>query len=419
MKNNFIFAVITATVIMCMSACTQKNEPDVLPEIVTSEVIGSGIDGNIAVSTSTDDNGISKQTLSYKSWIKVKGQTKADFDNTVTVNLTNTLFDTDTTTFYKTETVVVWGNLDLSQYSKKKEYRVRGTRQEGFVTVTDSVLVYTVDYGVFRFNYELDYEVPVYDDGITREVMPYYRIENLVDKGVITRRIETVDDGEFVYARKQIVHTITVDCNGKTYTVRASVILCMPIGNASEPYVKKSNVLSWHAYSAEPQIISLIRVKRTWSDGSETIDDITVGLNAFIVDYPINLQTIMGYNSPLALVSSSLAPGRESTYETSEQYQYVIYEYAYQNWNIQYNYFSITVELFHNEAYYDDGFTCYKFPNFEYSDILSLEPQLIPENSGYNDKGHYQVYWVQQTVTAKFDKLQLEKTAVFEMDAYN
>ena len=61
------------------------------------------------------------------------------------------------------------------------------------MTITDSLLVYTVKYENSELAFELPFEVAVYDDGFTRQVMPYYYYSNLQDRG---GKIENMDSGE-------------------------------------------------------------------------------------------------------------------------------------------------------------------------------------------------------------------------------
>jgi len=419
MKKFFFFAIVTATVMIGLSACVEKLEPEVLPEVIESEVTGRGMDAITA--TSSDKDGVKTQELSYKSWIRVKGQTKADFDNTVEVKLINTLVDTDTTTVYSKDTTIVWGNLDPNGYVTRTSYRVRGTRQEGYVTITDSVLVYTIDYGGFSFDYELDYEVAVYDDGITQEVMPYHRIESIVDKGATSSRLETGDDGTFVYARKKLEHTITAECNGKTYEVKANVIISKIIGSASEPYVKRSEIVgSRTLYVSNEVIWSFIGVDRIWSDGREESVELKVELLSYIEDIPPMEKIVRGYAVPLRIVSSSLHDDKDATtVEQSDRDPYIYYEYTHQKWNIQYNYFDIDVGLFRIVPYYDDGYSCCEFPNYEFSDVINLEPVFVVSEEHFDGDGdYYRAGLVHQVVKAKYGELEYEKEACFSMATY-
>ena len=417
MKKNFIFAVITAAVMMSLSACVEKLEPEVLPEVIESEVTGRGMDAITA--TSSDKDGVKTQELSYRSWIKVKGQTKASFDNTVEIKLTNTLVDSDTTTFYRTDTTIVWGNLDPEGYVTRTDYRVRGTRTEGFVTITDSVLVYTIDYGGFSFNYELDYEVAVYDDGITREVMPYHRIESIVDKGAAFSRLETTDDGKYVYARKRLDHTIAAECNGKTYEVKANVTLCKFVCYASQPYVKRSQILDSYCFSlGDETVMSFVEVNRTWSDGREETVKLEKRLRAAVEGgYLGGTKVVRGYSDPLCVVSASLKEDRADITSYGEK-DYVPVERVKYNWNIQYNYFDVNIDLYNDVAYYDDYYSYLKFPSYEFSDITTLTPDVKLIESGSDEHGAYDDYVVHQTITAKFGDMDYESTLTFDMLTY-
>ena len=73
-----------------------------------------------------------------------------------------------------------------------------------------------------------------------------------------------------VYARKLYSHTIAVSCNGKEYTLKASVILRRIIGEEGKPYLVKSELVETGKSTLnDGSYTSWIKVKQTWSTGEE------------------------------------------------------------------------------------------------------------------------------------------------------
>ena len=105
-------------------------------------------------------------------------------------------------------------------------YKAGDSRKNGdYVTVTDSIMVCTVSYPGFSFDYELLYQVAVYDDHVTRQVMPYHKYENIVDNGCELSELEDASENGVTYKRQKCVHSLTVTFNGKEYKVSSELIL--------------------------------------------------------------------------------------------------------------------------------------------------------------------------------------------------
>ena len=142
MKTTFVKQILAAAAMICalmmMSSCEKE-----LPVVIESEVYDEGEAGVVSMSP-TDDG----TALSYESWIMVKGVTKGSFDNRVSVILNGTMPNVE-----ETHDVAIWETGEFSSsISREAEPEVR---TEGFVTVTDSVLVYTVYCDEFEFSYRL------------------------------------------------------------------------------------------------------------------------------------------------------------------------------------------------------------------------------------------------------------------------
>ncbi|MBR5482618.1 MAG: hypothetical protein IKV11_00985 [Alphaproteobacteria bacterium] len=409
-KNMYWFMMVAAIVMSAMTfvSCEDPFEPE-LPEVIESEVLESGADETIEEAVVSDDSGVSGTELSYKSWIRVKGQTRADFDHEVSVTLNNTFID-------PTPTIVV-EDLNIGEYTTNISHRAKESRQEGFVTITDSVLVYTVQYEKVSFEYELEYEVAVYDDGFTRQVMPYHGIDKVTEKSYKTYLIESDDDGELAYARRKVEHSILVEVNGKSYEVKANVFLRKHIGYAKDPYVKWSELVDTKLDMFNGQVRSTVTVFQKWNRGAEETLDYTVFLSAGIDNVSYGDITAHGYNNDLKVVSTSLTNG-ENNFEPSNKTSFIVYENVRKVWNINYNYGSVSIELGYTDAWFDDGVTQCKFANYELTEITNLEPRIVPGDAGVDEVGNYQVYWVHQPVQAKFGGITAEGTVTFMLIAY-
>ena len=201
--------ILVAAAVICgvvlMSSC--EKEP-LLPEVIESEVYDNGSAEEVTV-TSTSDG----QSLSYESWMMVRGVTKGAFDNRVSVTLNASMPNVT-----EVRDVAVW-DFGTSRIVQTRE--AGESRTEGFVTVTDSVLVYTVITEEFEFSYRLHYEVGVYDDGVTRQVMPYHYFGNIRDNGGVTEAADSYVDGDYAYARRIFRHSISVEFGGESNYARA------------------------------------------------------------------------------------------------------------------------------------------------------------------------------------------------------
>ena len=161
-KNWFVIvAAMIMSSVMIFASCSSDDDP-ILPDVIESEVLDDGIDSNVTSKSNVAPDGTNLGTkLSYKSWIKVKGQTRAAFENKVEVTLNNA--------FNNTDTLVKVYNFIVEPPKVEVFNRKRSERKEGFVTVSDSVLVYSVQFAEFSFDYELDFEHAVYNDGVTKK----------------------------------------------------------------------------------------------------------------------------------------------------------------------------------------------------------------------------------------------------------
>ena len=413
MKKNMYWFVMAVAVVMSAMTFVSCEDPfeEVLPEVIESEVLDEGIEEEVIETPSTDPEGTNTGTeLSYKSWIMVKGQTRAAFEERVEVTLTNVFNNTDTT--------VVVDNFELGEYTTSLSHKVRKTREEGFVDIVDSVLVYTVSFENFSFDYELDYEVATYDDGYTKQLMPYHQIGTIKDKGYKLEDLEfIIEGGSYVYIRKLLTHAISVEFQGKTYDLTAKVELRRFVG--SHPCVVNSEPLSSTVTTIGEIIESKFVVRRTWSDGKVEEEPIVCYFGAYIECENYDYKVIRGYQNNLAIVSSGFSLDVISEPRATEA-KFVTCTRYYQKWCVNYNYFDIAINFVHDEAVYDDGILkCYMPGAAQFTDIVNATPEMRAIQSGQDDEGSYTVYQFKQDVSAKVDDITLTGWGAMEVVAYH
>lgn len=397
MSNIFLSSLATIASVFCWTACSNQK----LEEIINSEVSGSGIDNIVSAKTSTDENGINIQSLSYKSWIKVKGQTKADFDKTVTVNLTGEL--PDIAQEHNINSYVE--SLDPRWMYTTQGYMSKGSRKEGYVTITDSVLVYTVHHYNFDFSYNLKYEVPVYDDGITREVMPYYRYERIVDKGYELKQEDSKVINGIAYACNIYQHALEVTFNGKVYSLHANVTLLHELGPANKPYIVRSEIIEEGTTLFDDHVLASISIRRKWSTGE--IDEKSYGIE-------LCEQVTPEYSNPFPVFINNNDSIEYESLEVTEEDKYLLT--GLDNYMNVYRYLKkvrinftvigpLDVEIYGDEAYYDDGVLYHYFKSSNAVGSIEYggdEWKLL--NSGYDEyeKKRFEYYEMTYTLNVQF-----------------
>lgn len=423
MKTIKFWSIITIAVFlttMMFTSCEDPLDDPENQEVIESEVVDEGVSSNVTTQqlsgTTENGNTVSGTELSYESWIRVKTKTgpkkapayastraaSGNDGDVVTVLLKDVFHNTDTTITLNDQ------YFDIGEYTTDISYYVKGTRQDGYVTITDSVMVYTLSFEDFSFAYELEYEVAVYDDGITKETMPYHKIKNLQDKGMEIVPIENIHDESLtVFARRQINHSITVEFCGETYTLKGKVILQTPFGTAFEPYVKKSDLLDARYYTEGGQVYSALRLRRYWSDGQTRTETITVPVNVSIDDEFKSLVFHGVHPESIELVSYELSDVH-NTMSPMYLQPYVTCGGEYRTLNINYGFFEFGMEVFNDTPYYYDGYLQYDFPVPTFQNFRFSEQQLIQNQSGENESGKYVGYRLIRNVKADFDRLECE-----------
>ncbi|MBQ8677375.1 MAG: hypothetical protein IJ529_02760 [Alphaproteobacteria bacterium] len=390
---SFIAAAVIMTVGMVFVSCGD-DEDSVLdnPQIVASSVTASGADENISSSSVTGSDGLIGTQLSYQSWIAVAGQTRAAFEKRIAVTLTDRLSFTSVS---QTVTGFEFGTPVVSREHKKLGSRL----EQDYVTITDSALVYTLTYANgFKLVYELVYEVPVYDDGITKITMPYYQIESIEDNGLtISDLADETAEGK-VWKRKNCTHSITVWLNGQSFVISSQT----EAKSEQQEDVLQSSIVAKEGYElvsyddeiCEGVFKSWLEIKQIWSLGGAKSVKKEV-LIKHRVEFP-NGSSVKRVDSrytkwdDFALAVSSTAPTLESESNPEENV-------SVKTWNLGKS-VKITkaedpdfrmdsyVGLIYDEVTYEDGKLNHKFPSPQFSDLdaaISLSSDWKEQSSNY------------------------------------
>ena len=263
MKTNKFWFVMAAAAMLAgttmMTSC-EKEEEISKREVIESEVLDEGVAEKV-----TEEVGTEGTQLSYESWIVVRGQTRAAFQNKVSVTLFNR--------FNHVIDEVEVENFDFGQPEVGISYQTSDSRKEqDYVTVVDSVLVYSLKYeNGFVLEYELMYEVPTYDDGVTEKEMPYIRYGAIVDNGMTVTGMDNLTENGQTWLRKLVRHSISVVFNDKSYTIEASIV-AKSLEKAGDVLLASKKVnegvepVSVDAAKASGTYKSWIEVEQTWSE---------------------------------------------------------------------------------------------------------------------------------------------------------
>lgn len=220
--KRFAFAILAIVVTIALASCERekvKPEPS-NPAIINSEVVDTGQAGtDLAVSTVTSPEGDTiGTTLSYTSWIKVRTETKAASEKTVEVVLSDTLLAVGREdSVYVNMGEVLHGMVyDAVDFLKNPT-----ERHDGHVTIVDSVMRYSVLILDYEIVYYVVYQVATYDDGFSRQLMPYHRPEIVyIGEGVEDEVMDTIiTESGFKQAIHKVSHYLTVRIADQNYII--------------------------------------------------------------------------------------------------------------------------------------------------------------------------------------------------------
>ena len=348
-------AVLTG---MMMSSCSKDDYE--LPEVIESEVYDEGRAEEVKAEVGTEGT-----KLSYESWIMVKGITRASFDNKVSVTLNNKLNNVS-------QTVDVT-NYEIGIPKTSFEYTVGESYGKDFVTVIDSIMVYKVMLENFTIAFPLAYQVGIYDDGISKQVMPYHSYTKITDNGGKLEDMENQTEGDVVYARKLYSHSLTVVCNDREYTLKAAVILRRIIGEEGKPYLVKSELVEeGKSALVDGAYTSWIKVKQTWSTGEEK-KQVYKRTAALTLATPAVMPYRIVPSTNIVVNTSRL---EEISTQIIDRDDYIYVRENTGKFKIDYYHFALDFDVLRQQVVYDDGLLVRELPAYPIDEI-KCEPYSL------------------------------------------
>ncbi len=411
MKTNKFMQFMAAAVVVCgmltMTSC-EKDDYE-LPEVIESEVYESGVSSEVKSQSGTEGT-----KLSYESWIMVKGITRASFDNKVSVTLNNT--------FNNIDSMIEVGSFHLGECRTELLYEAAGNRRQDFVTVTDSVLTYKVTFDVFSFSYDLYHEIGTYDDGITRQTMPYHPIKNIRDNGYTLTDLDFVKEdsekgGQVIYLRKQFDHSISLDFNGQTYTLTAKIELRLYAG--VHPAIVSSKLVDSGIKDVKNELwtgtyTSWAEVEHRYSDGSVNHKTYTAEQMRGEIESSIQKYKVLP-DAELKLKKAGFADA--FVRDTVGLPERMIICKVRRQYEVEYNHFKLMYPVSEYEAYYDDCLIRFEMPSLKYTNIHEEhELRYIGEYKG--NERDYREYYFTQNVMANFGEAVHEASEEFQVIVY-
>ncbi len=369
--------ILLASVMLYVASCSSDEPPAPVPK----EVVDEWVDTNVTSKPLPGSSGTSSAgtEFSYKSRITLqkdasggasyapaRGPKNASSNDDVEI-ITVTLKDV----FHNLDTAIVVRSFDFGQPTSTITYTTNGRRSEGYVTITDSVMHYNVNFDGFSFWYTLEYEVAVYDDGVNHIIMPYHKIKNLRDNGFSVEDMEFVlepnsSGGKDVYLRKKIKHSITVEFNGEDYTLYGNVILKKHVG--THPCIVGSELIDKGVSDVNSSDIHTTYT--TWANVMHRYSDNSTKIRKYDVEMWGDLGSSL--HDAVELSSSDLTLSSIEIKDTGEEREVYssgivsVHEIA-RELVVTYNQFSSKYSLSECRASYDDGFIAFDFSCIEHS----------------------------------------------------
>lgn len=348
------FATAAAVVLTGMTMMTSCSKDDYeLPEVIESEVYDEGRAEEVKAEVGTEGT-----KLSYESWIMVRGITRASFDNKVSVTLNNKLNNVS-------QTVDVT-NYEIGIPKTSFEYTVGESYGKDFVTVIDSIMVYKVMLENFTIAFPLAYQVGIYDDGISKQVMPYHSYTKITDNGGKLEDMENQTEGDVIYARKLYSHSLTVVCDDREYTLKAAVILRRIIGEEDKPYLVKSELVEeGKSALVDGAYTSWIKVKQTWSTGEEKTQ-VYKRTAALTLATPALMPYQIVPSTNIVVNTSRL---EEISTQITDRDDYIYVRENIGKFKINYYHFALDFDVLRQQVVYDDGLLVRELPAYPIDEI--------------------------------------------------
>ncbi len=405
MKHIKMLSLILVALIAMGASCNRPPQPQPTQQ---------GLNGEITTETITSETGAEGYSLSYRSWIipgtdengekaptppksvyndntsgglgnasnsfergggvsetkslayDGKGGGHSDQNDTISVILHDTFYNVDTVGY-----VTTWDPDKYVQGSYTCHWDKYGLPRSGEnnVIITDSTIVLRVQFEEFSFQYRINFETATYRDGVANIPFPHHTpvitdlgVEELVDS------LSICPDGQNVYARKLLQHSIRVSIGNKNYVLKAKVMLLRHLPDANpNKFVSWSEIIEPVSSSlSAPQDVMggayaeryHAKVLRHYSDGTtdeQTINDSTkirITGQSYFED-----STPYGPNNLPDLSSANLTVDAQNIYVNygNDIIGHVYLENGYSIVLSSAN--SITAYFGSKQTIYDDGYT--------------------------------------------------------------
>jgi hypothetical protein len=406
MKRQFFYLFVIAIVAMLgLSACEKDNlKPELkrVVEIIESEIVNSGLGKEVATAKTTNVDGVEMTVLSYISWIQVKGRTKADFNNMVSVSIVDTIpsmaelmgMEFEVKDFNLSEPLITCEDL-------YRNVRYENHEEEGYtLEITNREVVYKVSLNDFSFSYVMCYEVPVYRDSATSETMPYYKYEDITDKGYTVTPQGPVVRGSKTYNSALYRHEIEVTVNGETFPLYAEITLLQDAASAGDPYIFSSQIDSVVTQEYNNYVTLTVDASHTWSDGVKNTTHNVVDLYGYVDGSTIGTSTL-DTNVPYLEYNGFCAVDSLAYNERSGD---IVIHHRTAEYILDYGDCVIRFKVISDGATYDDGTLYAELVGNELVSIGKVSDCYTKVNSEYDigDGNLYDVYLVEVVMRVTF-----------------
>jgi hypothetical protein len=349
--------------LLLLAACSEDVDTPGLPEVIGVE--DTGLSEKVTIS-----KGDKGTTLSYESWIKVKTaamQTRAtksgtsyypDASGKITVPVQNV--------FAHVSDELYLDRIGIGEVSTKNEFEQIGTpRPNGYITIIDSVMYHVIEADNFRYRWPMTFQVPVYNDGLHKQVMPYYRPQRVEKKGEprVTNLDTTTNEGK-IYSRRLFVYTAEIECAGEVHDIVLSLTLNTKISDGGI-YVNGSQVLDEELKVENQDVVSWMKIKQNWSDNTSNNKEYSVILLADIRAQERTSKIVSGTSFTKLGVDK-----KDISREFVRSIDNYLSVYRYQReYTVHFNHFDVLFDIWQDVPLYDDSFTQHTMPTFDIGDF--------------------------------------------------
>lgn len=357
-------------VMLFVSACNTKPE-----QIVDSKVVSSGM-GTVTQSTVEDE--VSKTNsvvLNYESWADLDVTTKAAQSRRVKANICAEL------RAYSGVRISdrIYFIDDTPTLECKYERIEKETKVDDYITLVDSVFVCQVaiendDRVVY---YSLTYQVPFYDDGITRFEMPHHRIEFVGASDVTydqnnSYQIDPADQN-IVFAVRTMHHSIKVKFADKVYEVPSVVKLKKVVAlDGKLPVVIQTDKIdaglgeiasSNSVGGSDLRYESWVKVRHTLSDGTTKEETFTEEISDFYCFDQNSHQFKIVPNLDLTFADLDLTKHEQDEYLRPGRTQNIEIRGVKDQYTIAGNHFSLRFDVDKSVPCFENGLTLIEMPH--------------------------------------------------------